>query len=248
MDPILGIDIGGTGIKAALVDVNTGTLLTERVKVATPPRFTLESVLEALAELSSLLPDTTAAGVCFPSVVSGGVVRSAPTAHRHQGWLGVDLVEEFSDILGMPTRALNDADAAAVAEMGFGAGQGENGTVMVCTLGTGIGSGLFSKGKLVPNIEIGRVYLPNEEFSGEHQAAERSRKEESLSWEVWGGRVNDFLHQIQDIFAPDLLVIGGGVSRKHQKFLKYIDVSCRVVPAHLRNNAGIVGAAVYGAK
>ncbi len=248
MHPVLGVDIGGTGIKAALVDVASGKLLSERVKVPTPEAFSLGAVLTALQEVSAMLPKVGAAGVCFPAIVSGGVVRSDPTSRRHKGWLGVDLEAEFSKVLGIPTTALNDADGAAVAEMGFGAGQGELGTVMVCTLGTGIGSGLFSRGQLVPNIEIGRVYLANSELTGEYQASERARKEEDLSWEEWGRRVNEFLHQVEYIFAPDLLVIGGGVSRKHEKFLKYVDVSCRIVPAHLRNNAGIVGAALYGAK
>lgn len=248
MSSVLGIDIGGTGIKAALVDVTSGALLTDRVKIPTPQQFTPASVSSALGELSSMLPSAEAAGICFPSVVSQGVVRSDPTAHRHPGWVGVDIASEFSAALGLPTMALNDADGAAVAEMGFGASQGETGNVMVCTLGTGIGSGFFSNGLLVPNIEVGRVYLANSPLSAEYSASERTRKEEGLSWEEWGGRVNAFLHQIEDIFAPDLLVIGGGVSRKHHQFLKYLDVTCRVVPAHLRNNAGIVGAALYGAK
>ncbi|MFZ0491693.1 MAG: ROK family protein [Acidimicrobiia bacterium] len=237
---ILGIDIGGSGIKGAPVDVETGALAADRFKILTPEPATPEAVAEVVVELVHHFGWQGPLGCTFPSVVRRGVVYTA--ANVDKSWIGVDGHDIFGKATGLPVTLLNDADAAGVAEMRFGAGKGRDGVVMLLTFGTGIGSALFTDGALVPNTEFGHL-----EFRGgeaEHYAAARLRKEDKLSWHEWGHRVDLYLQYIDRLFSPDLVIVGGGVSRKFDKFAQALSDVPNVVPAVLENEAGIVGAAL----
>ncbi len=243
MTSILGIDIGGTGIKAAPVNVTTGKLTAERIKLATPHPAVPDSVAVVVRQLVSEFAWTGPAGVTFPGVVTGGVVRTA--ANMDHEWISVNASEVFSQATGVPVTTLNDADAAGVAEMTFGAGVGQLGTVLLLTLGTGIGSALFYDGVLVPNTEFGHIQLHGKD--AEQRASERAREENELSWGKWTDRVDEYLDKIEELLSPDLIIIGGGVSRKADKFMPGLTTRARVVPAALLNDAGIVGAAMAAA-
>jgi polyphosphate glucokinase len=167
-----------------------------------------------------------------------------PTALAFTGWENYPVAEKIGQVMDLPTTVLNDADAAGLAEMNFGAGRGEKGVVMIFTLGTGIGSVLFVNGRMVPNLELGRLYLRNRKKTAEYQAADRVRKEKDLSWKQWGKRLNIYFNHIEILFSPQIIIIGGGVSKKHKSFLHHVKVQARLVPATLRNQAGIVGAAM----
>jgi polyphosphate glucokinase len=242
---VFGVDIGGTGIKGAPVDLDGGTLAEERYKVLTPHPATPESVIEGVHEVVAKFDWTGPLGVTFPGVVVDGVTRTA--ANVDAGWVGLDARRLISERLGAPVVVLNDADAAGVAEMTFGAGRGRGGTTLVLTLGTGIGSALFVDGRLVPNTELGHLELHGHE--AEKRASVKAREDEDLTWEHWARRLRKYLAHLEMLFSPDLFVIGGGVSRKPEKFLPLIDgISAEIVPAELRNDAGIVGAAMAAAK
>lgn len=247
MTQALGIDVGGSGIKGAIVDTSTGRVISERLRVPSPTKFTVENIGQSIAELAGRLGAVDTVGVGFPAVVRDGVVSSMPTTHRHPDWLGVDLTKELSKVLGVPSATVNDADAAALAEAEFGAAAGVQGTVLVCTLGSGIGSGLLSDGQLISNLEVGGLFLRGHESNVEAWASARVRKAEDLSWNEWGRRLNDLFTHLERVFSPSLIVIGGGVSKKYEKFSKHIDVSCAITPAALRNDAGIVGSAFFAA-
>ncbi|BBA99812.1 putative polyphosphate glucokinase [Actinacidiphila reveromycinica] len=242
---MFGVDIGGTGIKGAPVDLDRGDLADERFKVLTPHPATPESVADGVAEVVGHFGHTGPLGVTFPGVVVDGVTRTA--ANVDSGWVGQDARKLLSDRLGQPVVVLNDADAAGVAEMTFGAGRGRGGTVLLLTLGTGIGSALFVDGHLVPNTELGHLELHGHD--AEKRASVKAREDEDLSWEHWARRLRKYLAHVEMLFSPDLFVIGGGVSRKPEKFLPLIHgISAEIVPAELQNNAGIVGAAMAAAK
>jgi polyphosphate glucokinase len=237
---VLGIDIGGSGIKGASVDVHSGELTGERYRIETPQPSKPEAVARVIAKLAKHFDWQGPMGCTFPGIVRQGVIHS--TANVDDAWLGVDAMTLFEKETGCPVRVLNDADAAGVAEMEFGAGKHRMGVVIMLTFGTGIGSAIFVEGRLVPNTEFG--HLPIRGKDAEHRAAARIRKEETLSWEEWAARVNEFLKQMEFFFSPDLFIIGGGVSKKQHKFLPYLDVQTEVVPAQLLNEAGIIGAAL----
>lgn len=234
-----GIDIGGTGMKAAPVDLDTGTLTDDRHKIPTPQPATPEAMAEVVAQLVDHFEWNGSVGVAFPAVVRNGVARTA--ANIDKAWIGTDIDAVFTKASGRPVHVINDADAAGLAEMRFGAGRGRNGVVIMFTLGTGIGSGLFLDGKLVPNTELGHLFLDGHE--AEHRAAAVVRDREKLSWEEWGERIDRYLAHVVFLFSPDLLILGGGVSRKADKWLKYVDVDAEIAVATLENEAGIVGAA-----
>ncbi len=241
---VLGIDIGGTGIKAAPVDVATGALLAERVKVPTPQPAEPDAIAEAVQGLVAGFGWTGPAGVTFPGVVVGGVTHTA--ANLDKSWLGRDARALFAKATGLQVKLLNDADAAGVAEMRFGAGAGQRGTVLLLTFGTGIGSALFADGVLVPNTEFGHIEIRGKD--AEKRASERARVEHDLDWGAWAGRVEEYLGHMEALLSPSLMIIGGGVSRKADKFLPYLrDLRTRVTPALLQNNAGLVGAAMAAA-
>jgi polyphosphate glucokinase len=238
---VLGIDIGGTGIKAAPVDVTTGALLAGRIKLATPHPSVPSAVADVVRELVKSFGWTGPAGITFPGVVDRGVVRTA--ANVDKAWIGTNARELFATATGLTVGVLNDADAAGVAEMRFGAGTGEQGTVLMLTFGTGIGSALFIDGLLVPNTEFGHVQIHGQE--AEKRASELARAENDLSWGKWAGRVDEYLEHMEMLLSPGLIIIGGGVSRKSDKFLPLLTgLRARVVPAALHNDAGIVGAAM----
>ncbi len=237
---MLGIDIGGSGIKGAPVDVDSGRLLADRHRIPTPDPSRPGAVAEVVADIARHFDWTGPVGCAFPAVVKHGVTLTA--ANVDQGWIGCDAAGLFARELGEPVTVLNDADAAGLAEMRFGAGRDAEGTVIMLTLGTGIGSAIFVDGRLMPNTEFGHMEIRGKE--AEHRAADRIRKEDDLSWEKWAKRLSEVLQRLEALFWPDLFILGGGVSKKHEKFFEYLDSSTPVVPALLRNNAGIVGAAI----
>jgi polyphosphate glucokinase len=237
---VVGIDIGGTGIKGAPVDLATGSLVAERIRLVTPSPATPSAIAGVVVPLLEQLGVDGPIGVTMPGVVTGGVIRTA--ANIDKKWLGLDAVELFGTATGRPVVVVNDADAAGIAEMKFGAGAGRRGVVMMVTLGTGIGSALFVDGHLVPNTELGHLHLHHGD--AEHWAADSARERENLSWEEFGDRVNQYLALIQRLFWPDLIIVGGGASKKAEKFFTQFTVDTEVVPAALQNEAGIVGAAM----
>lgn len=239
---VLGVDVGGTGIKAAIIDTQTGELLSERLRVATPQPSTPEAMGAAFKELLDMHEwKEGLIGVGFPSIVSKGIAHTA--ANIDDAWIGTNIEEVFGEVSKCPVFALNDADAAGIAEMRFGLGKGRNGTVLLLTIGTGIGSALFTDGHLVRNSELGHIRMFNE--SAEKHVAESARKREDLSWEEFGKRFNEYLLYIQRTFFPDLVLLGGGISKKFHKYEPYFTVKFEVQPAHFRNKAGAIGAAMY---
>ena len=241
MTHVLGVDIGGSGIKAAPVDTATGEMIAERQKFETPQPSTPEAVTDVVQKLVTAFSWTGPAGITFPGVVAGGVIQTA--ANLDHSWIGVDAVKAFGSASKLPVTVLNDADAAGLAEITFGAGKGVRGTVLLLTLGTGIGSALFIDGNLVPNTEFGHIQIRGKE--AEKRASEHAREQHGLSWGIWAGRVDEYLSQMEALLSPDLIIIGGGVSKKSEKFLpRLTGLRAQVVPAALLNDAGIIGAAM----
>jgi polyphosphate glucokinase len=237
---ILGIDIGGSGVKGAPVDTTRGELLQERVRVPTPQPSDVSSVVEAVAAVAGQFDGYDRVGVTFPGVVVDGVTRTA--ANVDKSWLDAPAAKLFSERLGKPVSVLNDADAAGVAEVAFGAGHDQRGLTMMLTFGTGIGSALFLDGTLIPNTEFGHLELDGKD--AELRASDRAREQDDLSWEKWAGRVQDYLRHVEMLLSPRLFIVGGGVSKKHDKWLPLLEIRTPIVPATLLNNAGIIGAAV----
>ena len=239
----LGIDVGGSGIKGATVDLETGQLTADRLRIETPQPSTPDAVAEVVAQLvdhfARELGDG-AVGVTVPAVVTGGVVRTA--ANIDQSWIGADADALFTGRLGRAVHVVNDADAAGVAEARFGAARSSKGLVVVTTLGTGIGTALLLDGKLVPNSELGHLEIDGRD--AETRAASSARENEELSWAQWAERLQRFYGVIEDLLWPSLIVVGGGVSKKSDKFLPLLHLRAPIVAAQLRNEAGIVGAAV----
>jgi polyphosphate glucokinase len=245
----LGIDIGGSGIKGALVDTDSGAFVGNRIRIPTPSSFERTAVSEAIASLVREFDHQGPVGAGFPAAVSNGIVLTPPTAHHVPGWQDHDVNALFSGIAGVPVTVLNDADAAGLAEMRFGAGRGERGVVITVTLGTGVGAGMFIDGRIVPNLEIGKLFLAEHAEAVEHYMAGRIRKEHDLAWSEYGQRLAEFCRHVEHLFSPSLIIIGGGISRKHEKFLPTGSLKrARIIPAKLLNRAGIVGAAVWAAE
>ncbi|AIJ13607.1 polyphosphate--glucose phosphotransferase [Streptomyces violaceoruber] len=243
---IFGVDIGGSGIKGAPVDLDRGDLAQERCKVLTPHPATPDGVADGVKQVVEHFGWTGRVGLTFPGVVTGGAtVRTA--ANVDKGWVDTDARALFAERLGgLDVTVVNDADAAGVAEMHFGAGRGRKGTVVLLTFGTGIGSAVFTDGLLVPNTELGHLELDGHD--AEKRASSKVKDDHDMSWEHWAHRVQKYLAHVEMLFSPELFIIGGGVSRKSQKFLPHIkDVRAEIVPAQLQNNAGIVGAAMHAA-
>lgn len=240
MAGILGIDVGGTGIKAAIVDTATGELLTNRKRLATPDHSTPQNVAETVQELVAQFDYSGPVGCCFPAVVINGVAKTAGNIHK--SWRGTSVEELFEDATGLPFTVLNDADAAGLAEMSLGAGRGLDGMVIMVTIGTGLGTGVFYSGQLIPNIELGR--MPGKDGGPiEFYAGNRARKEGDLSWDDWGKRFNYFLERVARVHAPDHFILGGGASKKYELFRHTIKVPTEISVARFLNNAGIIGAA-----
>jgi polyphosphate glucokinase len=238
--PLLGIDIGGTGIKAAPVDLGTGTLVADRVREATPAPATPRAVADVVARVVASFEVDGPIGITLPSVVRNGIAKTA--SNIDASWIDTDAVELFSTSTGREVGVVNDADAAGMAEMRYGAGKGHAGLVILVTLGTGIGSALFIDGVLVPNAELGHLRIHGK--SAERWTAESAREREGLSWHAWSERLTDYLDRLEKLLWPELFIVGGGVSRQADKFLPQLKCTTPVVAAQLHNNAGIVGAAM----
>ena len=241
---ILGIDIGGTGIKAAPVDINKGILLQERHRIETPHPPTPRAMLEVIGQLIDHWQWNGKIGCGFPGVLKHGVVHTA--ANLSKQWIGINIQEQIEKISSCETVVINDADSAGLAEMKFGAGKDYNkhggGVVIMITLGTGIGTAVFVDGHLVHNTELGHIEIDGKDAETHAAASVRERKK--LSWKKWGKRVNKYLQTMEMLFSPDIFIIGGGVSKKSEKFFGFFELKAKVVPAEMNNDAGIVGAAL----
>ena len=237
---ILGVDIGGSGIKGAIVDTASGTFASDRLRIDTPQPSKPAAIAAVVAEIASHFRWKAPIGCTFPAVVKRGVTMTAANVDR--AWIGADAKSLLETATGVPAVVLNDADAAGIAEMKFGAGFERDGLVAILTLGTGIGSSLFIDGQLIPNTELGHLIIRGKD--AEERATDRARQERGYSWKQWGKRVSEYLEYLESLITPDLFIIGGGVSKRYQKFFPYIKCKTEIVPAQLRNRAGIVGAAI----
>lgn len=237
----IGIDIGGTGIKGALVDVKKGELLSERIKYATPEGGEPEDIAKVVAKLVSDLNgnEDIPIGICFPSVVVDGVTLSAANVSKR--WIKFDAGKYFEQALGQPVTIMNDADAAGYAEIRHGAGKDRSGLVIMTTLGTGIGTALFIDGRLVPNAELGHLEIDGVDY--ETKASFAAKERENLSFKGWAARLQRYYETLERLFSPRLFIVGGGVSKQHEEFLPLLKLRAEIVPAKKRNSAGIIGAA-----
>jgi polyphosphate glucokinase len=237
----IGIDVGGTGIKAAIVDTKSGELLSERFRMETPAGGEPEDIAMVVREIVDRLEPkpSLAAGVCFPAVVRHGFTQSA--ANVSEEWIGLNAHSLFEAFLGRHVHVINDADAAGAAEMKFGAGKGAKGLTIMTTLGTGIGSALFYNGVLIPNSELGHLEIGG--LDAEQEAAFSAMEREGLSFQDWAKRLERYYKTLERLFSPDLIIVGGGISKSHQEFLPLINIDTEIVPAKTKNAAGIIGAA-----
>lgn len=243
----IGIDIGGTGIKGAIVDVKNGVLIGDRVRYETPPGGHPQDIAVVVAKIvRDLKPSraTLPVGVCFPAVVQHGRTMSAANVSKE--WIGLDADGLFESTLQRHVHVLNDADAAGVAEIKFGAAKKRKGLVIMTTLGTGIGTALFMNGDLVPNAELGHLQIDGVDY--ETKASFAAKERENLSFDEWAKRLQKYYSTLERLFSPDLIVVGGGVSKQWEEFLPKLDLNCEIVPALKRNNAGILGAAALAWK
>jgi polyphosphate glucokinase len=237
---ILGIDIGGTGIKGAPVDTDTGKLLAPRFRILTPDSAKPRPMAEVVGKIARHFDWHASVGCGFPGVVREGVVKTA--ANIHSSWIETNAADLFARHTGCPVQVLNDADAAGLAEMRFGAGKGRLGTVLIVTLGTGIGTALFVGGRLLPNTELGHLNIRGKD--AELRASDAARKKDKLSWKTWSKRLDEYLDAMQALLWPDLIILGGGAVKYNERYIHRLTVRAEVVPAQLGNDAGIVGAAL----
>ena len=241
---VLGIDIGGSGIKGAIVDTDLGEFATDRLRIDTPQPARPPAVAKVVADICAHFDCRAPLGCTFPAVVKNGVTMTA--ANVHEDWIGADAKAILEQETGNRVIVLNDGDAAGIAEMKFGAGRDRAGLVAIVTLGTGIGTSLFIDGHLIPNTELGHLIIRGKD--AEERASERARTLKAYSWKKWGRRVSEYLEYLEALITPDLFIIGGGVSKRYQEFFPYIACKTEIIPAQLRNRAGIVGAAVAAAE
>jgi polyphosphate glucokinase len=237
---ILGIDIGGTGIKGAPVETETGTMILERYRLPTPDGAKPNPVAAVVKEVTMQFEWHAPIGCGFPAVIRDGVAESA--ANISQKWIGTNVAQLFSEATQCPVYVVNDADAAGLAEVTFGAGKGAKGVVLMITIGTGLGSALFIDGKLVPNTELGHIEVECDE--AESIASDVVRKQQDLSWKKWAKRFDKYLNTLENLFSPNLMILGGGAVKKQDQFFPLLTVRTKVIPAVLGNDAGIVGAAL----
>jgi len=239
---VLGIDIGGSGIKGAPVEIETGEMLIKRYRIPTPKPAKPKDVAQTVAEIAQYFEWKGPIGCGFPAVIQHGIARSAANIHRK--WINTDAASLFSETTGCPVKVINDADAAGLAEMAFGAGKGRMGVVLLVTIGTGLGTSLFTDGVLLPNTELGHIEIDYKD--AERMASDAARERENLSWKTWGKRLNTYLTRLEALIYPDMIILGGGVSKKYNKFMPYLDVNAEIVTAEAFNHAGIIGAALAG--
>lgn len=242
----IGIDIGGTGIKGAVVDTKSGTLLSERIRFETPDGGTPKAIAKTLKELVAQLPGAQGlpVGICFPAVVRNGITMSA--ANVSKDWIGLDADTFLERELQREVHVLNDADAAGIAEVKFGAAKDSKGLVIMTTLGTGIGTALMFNGRLIPNSELGHLEIDGVDY--ESKAAFSAKERENLSWEQWAKRLQKYFSQLEALLTPDLFIVGGGVSKEHEFYLPLLKLKTPIIPAQNRNSAGILGAAYFAKK
>ncbi|MCM4165103.1 MULTISPECIES: polyphosphate--glucose phosphotransferase [unclassified Arenibacter] len=237
---ILGIDVGGSGIKGALVNMETGEMITERFRIPTPKSRKPKPMAEIVAKIVQHFDYNGPIGCGFPTVIKNGVCKTPGNLHKR--WTGVNVNELFSEATGLPVTVVNDADAAGYASINFGVGRGKEGLVLMITIGTGLGSGAFYNGELIPNFELGQI--PYKKYDKiELWAAASAKEREGLSYKKWGKRFNVFLEYVELIVSPDLIILGGGTSKDWEEFKDYISIETPVIPAELQNHAGIIGAA-----
>lgn len=248
--PVIGVDIGGTGIKGGIVDLAKGKLIGDRFRIPTPKPSTPEAVADVVADVVAELtgrdegPDPLApVGITFPAIIKNGVARSA--ANVDKSWIGTDVDTLMTERLKRPVEVLNDADGAGLAEAQYGAGKGQLGVVLVITLGTGIGSAYIMDGTLVPNAELGHLEIDGHD--AESRASATARERDGLSWEEYVPRLQRYFSHVEFLFSPELFIVGGGISKRSEDFLPQLDLQTKIVPAKLKNNAGIVGAALHAA-
>lgn len=240
-DKILGVDVGASGIKGAIVNLKNGELLSERKRLETPRPASPKNMAATFGELVKSFDWQGPVGCGFPAIVKDGIALSA--ANIDKSWVNTNIAKIFSKASGCEVKVCNDADAAGVAEVAFGVGRGRKGVVILITIGSGLGTALFTDGRLVPNTEFGHIYLNN--MIAEHYASNTTRQKYELSWKKWGKRFNEYLEHIERLLTPNLIILGGGTSKRYEFFEKYVKIDCPVIPAKLLNNAGIVGAAAY---
>lgn len=243
----IGIDVGGTGIKGALVDVKKGELLSERLKYPTPEGGEPEDIAKVVKQIATELDGENsdlAIGICFPAVVKHGITKSAANVSKR--WINLDAQALFSKALGKKVLVVNDADAAGYAEIRFGAAKNQDGLVIMTTLGTGIGGAIFIDGELVPNAELGHLEIEGVDY--ETKASFAAKEREDLSFKEWAKRLQKYYSTLEKLFSPDLIIVGGGVSKQHEEFLPLLSLEAEIVPAKKRNSAGIIGAAALAAR
>lgn len=244
---ILGIDIGGTGMKGAIIDMTTGKLLTERLKFATPSPATPEAMAATVQKLVDGLDyKGKLIGCGFPAIVVDGVAKSASNIDK--SWIGVNIEKVLAKQTGCTVKVVNDADAAGIAEVSFGTAKGRMGTVILITIGTGLGSAMFTDGHLVRNSELGHFHLKGQDKVAEKFAANSVRKAEDLDWKTWTKRFNQYVARIERMFTPSLIVLGGGTSKRFDLYKEFLKSKAEIIPAQLKNEAGVIGAAMYAAK
>ena len=241
---ILGIDVGGSGIKGAPVDIATGELTAERLRIKTPDGAEPEPVADVVAEIAKSFNWSGPIGIGFPAPIKAGVTMMA--ANVSEKWVGTNADDLFTKITGCDCTMINDADAAGLAEMEFGAGKGQPGTVILITLGTGIGTAIFHRGHLLPNTEFGHLEMKGRD--AEHRASDAVRQREDLSWKKYAKRLNKYLAEMEKLFWPDLFIVGGGISKKSEKYIPLLTINTPVITAQFLNEAGIVGAALAARK
>ncbi len=241
---ILGIDVGGSGIKGAPVNTETGMILVDRYRIKTPEGAETGPVAETIARIAHHFLWTGPIGVGFPGPIKHGVVKMA--ANVSSAWVGINADELLGQATGCPVTVINDADAAGLAEIKFGAGKGAQGVVIMITLGTGIGTAIFCDGKLLPNAEFGHVQLDG--YDAEMRASDAARQREELSWKKYAKRLNRYFDEMEKLFWPDLIIVGGGISKYHDKYLPLLKIDTPIIPAQFLNEAGIVGAALAAAR
>ncbi|MEM9846390.1 MAG: ROK family protein [Bacteroidota bacterium] len=242
INKVLGIDIGASGIKGGIVNVHTGEMVTERLRIETPQPSTPEAVADAVAALCKMHKWRNGLiGVGFPAVIMKGEAKTA--ANISQEWIGTNVEELLGEVTNCPVIAVNDADAAGIAEMEFGAAKGELGTTVLITIGSGLGSAVFTDGKIVRNTEFGHFEMKG--MKAEHYASDKTRQKEDLSWKKWGKRFNEYLLQLNRLISPDLIILGGGGSKKFDEYKNQIELNVPIKIAQFRNKAGAIGAALY---
>lgn len=242
---ILGMDIGGSGIKAAIVDTKTGELISDRHRIATPKPATPEAIAQVVKEMITYFNWEKAVGCSFPTtIIDGKCIHSGNLSKK---WKNVQVDDYFKEVCDVPFHISNDADLAGIAEITLGAGKGKKGLILAITVGTGIGSGLFYNGKLIPNLEIGKLLHKDGEII-EFFCADSIRKKEELTLQEWALRFDVLLQYIRTLFSPNLIILGGGISKKYDKFKQYLSTDVKIKVAKFKNNAGIIGAAMYASK